>query len=121
MGKLNTNHRLILFPILLMTISKVINLGGDKSWMPEFMWFILPMSGYYMSSLLAIFVYMLVIAIIVLSANKKIKRIEIAIVPVLIFLTFFDFPWLLFGISPIYLIPSLICYGSIFLWVLFLT
>ena len=121
MNKLNTNHKLILFPLLLIFISSVLMYEFYGAWMPDFIFYFLPSihGGY---NTLEIGLPLLGIAIICLSATNKIKRIEIAIIPVLILLTYFNFPWYVFEYPKEiwWYLSSLVCYGLIFYGAYFL-
>ena len=120
MNQLNTNHKLILFPLLLIVISFLLLDLLYQPWMPNFIFYILPgMNGIY--PILQLFLPLLGIAIICLSATNKIKRIEIAIIPVLILLTYFNFPWwAIFENYFMYYLSSLVYFGLIFYGTYFL-
>ena len=121
MNQLNTSHKLILFPLLLIVISFVLQYQLYQPWMPNFIFYILPgVNGSY--PILEFFLPLLGIAIIYLSATNKIKRIEIAIIPVLILLTYFNFPWWAFEYPQDFLwyFSSLVCFGLIFYGTYFL-
>ena len=115
MAQLNTNHKLILFPLLLLLISQAINVYLYQPWMPTIIFYILP-SGNGLYPLLETFLPILGITIIGLSATNKIKRIEIAIIPVLILLTYFNFPWWIFQYPEDFLwaLSSVVCFGLLF-------
>tara|TARA_B100001142_G_scaffold126848_1_gene128738 strand:+ start:2151 stop:2792 length:642 start_codon:yes stop_codon:yes gene_type:complete len=73
-----------------------------------------------------LFLPLLGIAIICLSATNKINRIEIALIPLLILLTYFYFPWWMFLVPEnfslyfSYLVSSLVYLGLIFYGTYFL-
>ena len=122
MNQLNTNHKLILFPLLLIVISFLLLDLLYQPWMPDFIFYILPsLNVNYSYPVLNLFLPLLGIAIICLSATNKIKRIEIAIIPVLILLTYFNFPWWAFEYPQEFLwFSSLVCFGLIFYGTYFL-
>ena len=121
MNQLNTNHKLILFPLLLMVISFFLIYQIYLPWMPDFIFYIL-LANNELTLFSGLFLPLLGIAIICLSATNTIKRIEIALIPFLILLTYFYFPWSMFELpqdflwyfsSLVYL--ALIFYGTYFL------
>tara|TARA_B110000003_G_scaffold275737_1_gene319277 strand:+ start:169 stop:936 length:768 start_codon:yes stop_codon:yes gene_type:complete len=120
MNQLNTNHKLILFPLLLMLIAFVLRNVIYLTWIPNFIFYILPMGDS------GLFLPLLGIAIICLSATNKINRIEIALIPLLILLTYFYFPWWMFLVPEnfslyfSYLVSSLVYLGLIFYGTYFL-
>lgn len=120
MNQLNTNHKLILFPLLLMLIAFVLRNVIYLTWIPNFIFYILPMGDS------GLFLPLLGIAIICLSATNKINRIEIALIPFLILLTYFYFPWWMFLVPEnfwlyfSYLVSSLVYLGLIFYGTYFL-
>ena len=120
MNQLNTNHKLILFPLLLMLIAFVLRNVIYLTWIPNFIFYILPTGDS------GLFLPLLGIAIICLSATNKINRIEIALIPFLILLTYFYFPWWIFLVPGnfslyfSYLVSSLVYLGLIFYGAYFL-
>ena len=119
MNQLNINHKLILFPLLLLVISFVLQYQFYQPWWPNFIFYISPgVNGN--DPILELFLPLLGIAIICLSATNKIKRIEIAIIPVLILLTYFNFPWWAFPQDFLRYLSSLVCFGLMFYGTYFL-
>lgn len=89
-------------------------------YIPDFIFYILPATNTGRFS--HIFLPLLGIAIIYLSATNKIKRIEIAIIPILILFTYFCFPWWAFEYPEDFkwYFPTLVCFGLIFYGTYFL-
>ena len=118
MNLLNINHKLILFSLLIFSISPTLHLYG--SGLPNFLFYIFPYN--YWPVIFGIFFPILGIAILLLSVTNAIKKIELALIPFLIFLAYYTFPWWIFeypsdflwALSPIALF-SLLSYGTYFL------
>ena len=119
MNLLNTNHKLILFPLLLIVISFFLQYFFSQPWIDWGFYYILPFISI-AYPILSLFLPLLGIAIVYLSATNKINRIEIAIIPVLILLIFFLFPWIAFPQYFELFFSSLVYFGLIFYGTYFL-
>ena len=112
--KFNTYHKLILFPLVLMFIS-LLEYQFAQTWIPDFIYYLLP-SVIDFNLIIETSLTLLGILIICLSATNIVKRIEIALIPFLILLTYFNFPFyiFLFPSQILWHAPTIVCFGLIF-------
>ena len=119
MNLLNTNHKLILAPLLLILFSNFLHLSSFLSVTPYYYYF-LPEPNFWgvwinVPIFLEFLVPILGVGILFLASSNKFRKIEFALIPILIFYAYI-FPWWIFQYPGdiLHWLPNFVCFGLLF-------
>ena len=120
MNLLNTNHKLILAPLLLILFSNFLHLSSVLSVIP-FLYYLFPGPIFSDGGMVNVPIFLeflvpiLGVGILFLASSNKFRKIEFALIPILIFYAYI-FPWWIFQYPEdiLYMLPNIVCFGLLF-------